>query len=125
MGWKEMKSWVREQRRANKTTFEKVSETYRTYADKYAERLAEYRVWAWFAKTLAQDPKKLALGVAEGIILSKLTFPIYGTIGFYISMRCYQRREEDISEEPMMRRHSQKLLDIEGALTSKNDVVEE
>mmetsp|Transcript_22785 Transcript_22785/g.63760 ORF Transcript_22785/g.63760 Transcript_22785/m.63760 type:complete len:222 (-) Transcript_22785:193-858(-) len=72
---------------------ERVGYWYRTYSEKYAEAAARSRIWSFVARALAQDPRSFAMALAEGSILFKFTFPVHGTLLFFFTLRCYQRRE--------------------------------
>ena len=47
---------------------------------KLAEKAEKNALVKYFAKVLDNKPQNLALGVAEGTILFKLTFPITATV---------------------------------------------
>lgn len=60
---------------------------------KLSERVAANYLWALLSRRVfLSDPKFLAVGVAEGIILCKLTVPIHVPVVFWVSAMYWKQR---------------------------------
>jgi len=65
---------------------------FRHYSDILAERAVVSRYWSSLVSWTRQDPRRLALGVAEGLILTKLMFPLTGPAELYLIVKFYEWR---------------------------------
>jgi hypothetical protein len=74
------------------TVFTRLGNWYGHYSEKLATRVAANKYWASISSIMGMDPRKLALGLAEGVILYKLTFPITGPLGLYFVVKYYQHQ---------------------------------
>jgi len=72
--------------------YEKVADWYCIKSQKYAESFAANRMWATVSECVAQDPRRLAVGVAEGLILYKALFWLHGPINLFLIVRYFQYR---------------------------------
>ena len=78
------------------TLWEKAGARYRYYADKIATRIAANKAWTRFSGAMHQrDPKLFALGIAEGMILYKVTAPVSIPITLHGVVRYYKWRRGD------------------------------
>lgn len=59
-------------------------------SDKLAGAAEKNAVWRFVAKCIRIPPRDLALGIAEGIILYKFTFPITAPLGLWCIVYCYR-----------------------------------
>mmetsp|Transcript_54487 Transcript_54487/g.117965 ORF Transcript_54487/g.117965 Transcript_54487/m.117965 type:complete len:207 (-) Transcript_54487:143-763(-) len=84
---------------------EKASEQYQSLSQKLADRFANNRLWATVSELLAQDPRLLAVGLAEGTILYKLTFPVTAPLELYIIVRWFQYRRATEDEDDGLESH--------------------
>jgi hypothetical protein len=90
------------------TVFTRLGRWYGQTSEKIATRVAQNRYWVQLSSTLRMDPRKLALGLAEGMILYKLTFPVTGPVGLYFVVKYYQHhRQLEGADEPHDRTHGE------------------
>lgn len=72
--------------------YDKAAEWYRIKSKVYADTVAANSMWANLSAWLAQDPRRLALGVAEGIILYKALFWVHGPVELFLIARYFKYR---------------------------------
>ncbi|CAE8584599.1 unnamed protein product, partial [Polarella glacialis] len=77
--------------------YERVAEWYRTQSEQKSAKIAQSRWFSSAARLLAIPPQRLAVGMAEGVILGFLMAPIYYPLEFYLIVRYFQRRHSDTS----------------------------
>merc|ERR1712196_52369 len=68
-----------------KDIFTRISEFYTDHSQKYAEKLSRSKALASVAALLRQEPRALAVGSAEGLLLFKLTYPMHAPMNFYLA----------------------------------------
>lgn len=81
-------------------TSSRFAEWYRDKSKKLADRFAASTVWSATSRALALDPRRFALGMAEGVILYKLTFPLHGPLELFLVVRYYRRKHLDTEGMP-------------------------
>ena len=83
--------------------YEWASDSYWQLSDKLQTRLQRNPWWLSLAQRTGQNPTRLVLGVAEGTLLCKLTFPVWGPFELWAIMHLLKTRgahAPDISEGP-------------------------
>lgn len=81
-----------EQQRERSVFYERLASWYRTQSAKKSELVAESKWFAAFARLMALEPRHLAIGTAEGLILGFGLAPLYYPVEFFLILRYYQRR---------------------------------
>mmetsp|Transcript_26935 Transcript_26935/g.58618 ORF Transcript_26935/g.58618 Transcript_26935/m.58618 type:complete len:232 (-) Transcript_26935:89-784(-) len=82
--------------------YQRVATWYRTQAAKKSEIVARSRFFSAIARMFSMEPKKFAVGAAEGLIMGVMFAPIYYPVYFYMAVRFYQLKGENSAEdEPM------------------------
>merc|ERR1739848_924478 len=67
-----------------------IAEKYKHYEEIFVNKIEGSPFWQKVANFTSSDPKKIALGGAEGFVMNKLFFPIYGPIELYLITKVYQ-----------------------------------
>ncbi len=65
------------------TWFEWLGLKYFKYSNMLTEKMAKNVCFNWIASRFGQDPGRLALGIAEGYLLYKATYPIHVSLQLY------------------------------------------
>ena len=73
--------------------YEWASDNYWQLSDKLQTRLQQNRWWLSLAERTGQNPARLVLGVAEGTLLCKLTFPLWGPFELWAIMHLLKSRQ--------------------------------
>eukprot|EP00435_Cladocopium_sp_Y103_P069058 s512_g32.t1 len=106
--WTRVKSWAIETPPAQSARtrwggwYGWAAEHYWQLSDKMQASLDKNRIWQVLASKTGMKPGQLVLGVAEGMILCKLSFPIWGPLELWIIMNVLRRRRRsstDLYEE--------------------------
>jgi len=70
------------------------SEKYWHFSDKFRASAERSPIWSWLTRALgSNNPKGLAIGVAEGVIVYKLTFPVHGPLLLYLIAQGFMMRQ--------------------------------
>mmetsp|Transcript_72624 Transcript_72624/g.143977 ORF Transcript_72624/g.143977 Transcript_72624/m.143977 type:complete len:259 (-) Transcript_72624:63-839(-) len=92
-------SWQRNVQRAKASNwYGWASEKYWYASDMLSSTAQKNRLWSMVAAALHMKPGSLALGLAEGTILFKLTFPLTGPLSLWLIV-CFFRRHA-VEEQP-------------------------
>ena len=105
--WSQVKTWARETRDAQNLPrpngwYGWAAEHYWKLSDKMQASLDQNRLWTILASKTGMKPGELVLGVAEGTLLCKLTFPIWAPLELWMIMNLLRRRRRqnvDLYEE--------------------------
>mmetsp|Transcript_66734 Transcript_66734/g.157142 ORF Transcript_66734/g.157142 Transcript_66734/m.157142 type:complete len:194 (+) Transcript_66734:41-622(+) len=94
--WSQVKSWANPRKSAEpeprwKGWYDWASDSYWQVSDKLQARLQSNRWWMSLADRTGQSPARLVLGVAEGTLLCKLTFPLWGPFELLAIMSMLKR----------------------------------
>eukprot|EP00928_Gymnodinium_smaydae_P070738 TRINITY_DN54510_c0_g1_i1.p1 TRINITY_DN54510_c0_g1~~TRINITY_DN54510_c0_g1_i1.p1 ORF type:complete len:342 (-),score=93.52 TRINITY_DN54510_c0_g1_i1:3-1028(-) len=68
------------------------SEQYWRLSDKLQATAQRSRLWSAISGSVGGDPRLLALGIAEGLILAKVTFPFLAPLELWIIVTLFKRR---------------------------------
>ncbi|CAJ1390541.1 unnamed protein product [Effrenium voratum] len=97
--WYQVRAWAAEQRRRKELQtkwggwYMWTSEKYWRLSDKFQASLDRSKLWQHFAQRLgSRNPRALVLGLVEGTILCKVTFPIWGPLELWAIMHFMKHR---------------------------------
>lgn len=76
--------------------FERIAAEYRSLAAKKSQLVARSQWFAAFARAFTLEPRQLALGAAEGMILGVVLAPLYYPLWFLLCVRFFQRRSSEV-----------------------------
>ena len=75
-------------------------ENYRKYSKVFGDQISRNSMFKHVAKVTKLEPSNLALGIAEGLICYKLTWPIHAPLELYLVVKLFQNRgAEEVSVE--------------------------
>eukprot|EP00927_Polykrikos_kofoidii_P022838 TRINITY_DN2119_c0_g2_i1.p1 TRINITY_DN2119_c0_g2~~TRINITY_DN2119_c0_g2_i1.p1 ORF type:complete len:213 (+),score=21.53 TRINITY_DN2119_c0_g2_i1:56-694(+) len=83
-----------QQRRSQSRLYAWSSEWYWRLSEKLQDSVRKSRVWSTFSRVIGAEPKGLALGLAEGLLLFKLTFPIQAPLLLWLSVLFCRRQRQ-------------------------------
>ncbi len=77
----------------------RLGRSYQHHTSNLASRVAENALWIRISKSIRQDPRYLAVGLAEGMIMYKLLIPIHIPLTLYFIVLYYQERAKLLNRE--------------------------
>lgn len=117
-GLKEQKYGTRGKNNIPTDTFlVRLGRQYQYYSERLGERVATNRTWRVVSGWIKQDPRHLAVGIAEGMIFYKIMIPVHIPLTLYGIIQYYQIREETEDER------QQQPVGYHGGENSEQDVV--
>jgi len=81
--------------------YERIGSLYRKQAATKSEYIAKSQAFGFFARLLALEPRALAIGAAEGMMLGVILAPLYYPVYFYLVVRYYQLRGAEPHDDAM------------------------
>lgn len=75
--------------RNNQGLYDRFASWYRKEAEAKSEWVAKNSHFVTLARLTSQEPRRLAVGAAEGLIMSLLLSPVYYPVAFYVAVRYY------------------------------------
>lgn len=70
------------------------SEKYWYLSDKLRTSAEQSPIWSLLSRSLGSNPKGLAIGIAEGVLVYKLTFPVHGPLLLYLIAQGFRLRQD-------------------------------
>ena len=77
----------------------RLGRSYQHHTSNLANRVAQNALWIRISKSIRQDPRYLAVGLAEGMIMYKLLIPIHIPLTLYFIVLYYQERAALLNRE--------------------------
>mmetsp|Transcript_5627 Transcript_5627/g.10198 ORF Transcript_5627/g.10198 Transcript_5627/m.10198 type:complete len:228 (-) Transcript_5627:74-757(-) len=77
------------------TFYESLGSKYRLISSKMSEAVASSPMFGSISRKFNLEPAPLALGVAEGLLLYKVTFLIHAPLELYFIVKFFQRRKKE------------------------------
>jgi len=68
------------------------SQKYWYFSDKLRTSAERSPIWSLLSRALGSNPKGLAIGIAEGVLVYKLTFPVHGPLLLYLIAQGFRWR---------------------------------
>lgn len=68
---------------------------YQYYSERLGEQVARNGTWKKVSGWIRQDPRHLAVGIAEGMIFYKVMIPVHIPLTLYVIIHYYQMTEEE------------------------------
>lgn len=90
------KEYARKVRKSSRMRW--IAEKYKYYEDLFAQKAEQSRWFSLMSSWLRKDPRNLALGIAEGLIITKFMFPITGPLELYLLTKFFQWRRSRMEE---------------------------
>mmetsp|Transcript_56745 Transcript_56745/g.157992 ORF Transcript_56745/g.157992 Transcript_56745/m.157992 type:complete len:197 (+) Transcript_56745:112-702(+) len=78
-----------------------MAEHYWHLSDKLQATAQNNRLWSAMIKHAGGNPRSLALGIAEGTILCKVTFPLWGPLELWLILSLFRRRDSALASDGM------------------------
>jgi len=86
----QFKEYARKVRKSSNMRW--IAERYKYYEDLFAQRAEQSKWFSSISRWVRKDPRNLALGIAEGLIMTKFMFPITGPFELYLITKFFQWR---------------------------------
>eukprot|EP00927_Polykrikos_kofoidii_P022837 TRINITY_DN2119_c0_g1_i1.p1 TRINITY_DN2119_c0_g1~~TRINITY_DN2119_c0_g1_i1.p1 ORF type:complete len:310 (+),score=36.99 TRINITY_DN2119_c0_g1_i1:111-932(+) len=84
-----------QERRSQSWLYAWSSEWYWRLSEKLQNSVRKSRLWSMFSRVIGADPRGLALGLAEGLLLYKLSFPIQAPLLLWLSVVFSRRQRQE------------------------------
>ena len=79
--------------------FVRLGRSYQHHTSNLADRVSQNALWIRVSQSIRQDPRYLAVGLAEGMILYKLFIPIHIPLTLYFIVLYYRERADLLNKE--------------------------
>ncbi len=79
---------------APSSLFVRLGRSYQHHTSILAEKVAANSLWVLISRSIRQDPRYLAVGLAEGLVMYKLMIPIHIPVTLYLLVIYYQQKAE-------------------------------
>ena len=111
----------------NLSRWEWLGGKYRHYSGILSTQVASYSAFRHISHRFGVEPGPFALGIAEGMILYKLTFLVHAPLELYLVVKMFQKRsgkEEEMSTGETLGREVSDIVDL-GVIVYNDDGDEE